>query len=76
MNPRNFLKLARPRIRGRKSRSFNLNNFRIKSIGIISFFSLWRPEKNIIMVNFWYCNYDYFNLDIGPSVLKGIAKEP
>lgn len=48
INPRNFLKLASPRMRGRNSKSLSLNSLRISSIGMMSFFSLWRP----IMRNF------------------------
>lgn len=51
MKPRNFLKLANPRIRGRNSKSFSLNNFRISNIGMISFFNLLRPEKQNLQQN-------------------------
>jgi hypothetical protein len=41
-NPSSFLKDASPRIRGRNSSSFNLNNFRMINSGMNNFFSFVR----------------------------------
>lgn len=40
-NPKSFLKLASPRMSGKKSKSFNLNSFKIKSMGMNNFFNLF-----------------------------------